>query len=145
MVGNGDRGAAGLVTARRNAGGRSSTLGVFAEDDWNLGNLVLTGGARVDRWTITGGFSTERDPAGAIATTNDFADRDGWRATGRAGALLNISEPLSLRAAAYTGFRLPTLNELYRPFTVFRSEEHTSELQSLMRISYAVFCLKKKK
>src|SRR3546814_5241015 len=27
---------------------------------------------------------------------------------------------------------------------VFRSEEHTSELQSLMRISYAVFCLKKK-
>src|SRR3546814_9079867 len=30
-------------------------------------------------------------------------------------------------------------------FTIhFRSEEHTSELQSLMRISYAVFCLKKK-
>src|SRR3546814_1547711 len=28
--------------------------------------------------------------------------------------------------------------------TSFRSEEHTSELQSLMRISYAVFCLKKK-
>src|SRR3546814_3670070 len=32
----------------------------------------------------------------------------------------------------------------YSPFSV-RSEEHTSELQSLMRISYAVFCLKKKK
>src|SRR3546814_3599688 len=31
----------------------------------------------------------------------------------------------------------------FRPTT--RSEEHTSELQSLMRISYAVFCLKKKK
>src|SRR3546814_9455580 len=30
-------------------------------------------------------------------------------------------------------------------FGVTRSEEHTSELQSLMRISYAVFCLKKKK
>src|SRR3546814_6646253 len=29
--------------------------------------------------------------------------------------------------------------------TATRSEEHTSELQSLMRISYAVFCLKKKK
>src|SRR3546814_4942375 len=28
---------------------------------------------------------------------------------------------------------------------LYRSEEHTSELQSLMRISYAVFCLKKKK
>src|SRR3546814_4989377 len=33
----------------------------------------------------------------------------------------------------------------YRMFTVLkRSEEHTSELQSLMRISYAVFCLQKK-
>src|SRR3546814_7179777 len=31
------------------------------------------------------------------------------------------------------------------PAHVGRSEEHTSELQSLMRISYAVFCLKKKK
>src|SRR3546814_9478722 len=31
-----------------------------------------------------------------------------------------------------------------RAFCHFRSEEHTSELQSLMRISYAVFCLKKK-
>src|SRR3546814_4475586 len=32
-----------------------------------------------------------------------------------------------------------------RPKPSIRSEEHTSELQSLMRISYAVFCLKKKK
>src|SRR3546814_4494033 len=31
------------------------------------------------------------------------------------------------------------------PVGYYRSEEHTSELQSLMRISYAVFCLKKKK
>src|SRR3546814_3844980 len=33
----------------------------------------------------------------------------------------------------------------YRQIIIYRSEEHTSELQSLMRISYAVFCLKKKK
>src|SRR3546814_10033847 len=33
----------------------------------------------------------------------------------------------------------------YYAVTLARSEEHTSELQSLMRISYAVFCLKKKK
>src|SRR3546814_1821960 len=32
----------------------------------------------------------------------------------------------------------------YRHWLTMRSEEHTSELQSLMRISYAVFCLKKK-
>src|SRR3546814_8002713 len=36
-------------------------------------------------------------------------------------------------------------NREKRVFLSFRSEEHTSELQSLMRISYAVFCLKKKK
>src|SRR3546814_7529955 len=35
-------------------------------------------------------------------------------------------------------------SSLYIPLSL-RSEEHTSELQSLMRISYAVFCLKKKK
>src|SRR3546814_4928042 len=34
---------------------------------------------------------------------------------------------------------------LWQRLTHLRSEEHTSELQSLMRISYAVFCLKKKK
>src|SRR3546814_2296097 len=42
----------------------------------------------------------------------------------------------------------PRAQQLARPVRAgvegFRSEEHTSELQSLMRISYAVFCLKKK-
>src|SRR3546814_2435338 len=37
------------------------------------------------------------------------------------------------------------LRRRHRADAVERSEEHTSELQSLMRISYAVFCLKKKK
>src|SRR3546814_7303926 len=37
------------------------------------------------------------------------------------------------------------LGFLYGTAFAIRSEEHTSELQSLMRISYAVFCLKKKK
>src|SRR3546814_10227213 len=39
----------------------------------------------------------------------------------------------------------PTFNVFNRDLAERRSEEHTSELQSLMRISYAVFCLKKKK
>src|SRR3546814_2562827 len=34
--------------------------------------------------------------------------------------------------------------EVIKQYVAMRSEEHTSELQSLMRISYAVFCLKKK-
>src|SRR3546814_1913938 len=41
----------------------------------------------------------------------------------------------------------PTIQRTVSPAAtvISRSEEHTSELQSLMRISYAVFCLKKKK
>src|SRR3546814_7361643 len=42
------------------------------------------------------------------------------------------------------GFLRPDVDQLHLPGAVVRSEEHTSELQSLMRISYAVFCLKKK-
>src|SRR3546814_4079541 len=38
----------------------------------------------------------------------------------------------------------PEFRKAWESFSSFRSEEHTSELQSLMRISYAVFCLKKK-
>src|SRR3546814_1754270 len=42
-------------------------------------------------------------------------------------------------------FRKPSANAAaIKAFVVNRSEEHTSELQSLMRISYAVFCLQKK-
>src|SRR3546814_1459786 len=40
---------------------------------------------------------------------------------------------------------LPPVNPEYGASALIRSEEHTSELQSLMRISYAVFCLKKNK
>ncbi|MEG3145073.1 TonB-dependent receptor [Sphingomonas sp. RT2P30] len=111
--------AAGAVTTRRTAGGDSSTLGAFIEDDWTTGRLVLTGGARIDRWTLTGGFLDERNAAGATTTDNRFADRDGQQATARAGLLYHASPALALRAAGYTGFRLPTLNELYRPFVVF--------------------------
>src|SRR3546814_8322489 len=46
-------------------------------------------------------------------------------------------EGIALRGSYGTSFQAPQFDE--------RSEEHTSELQSLMRISYAVFCLKKKK
>ena len=108
--------ATGLVTARRHAGGRQRTIGMFAEDDWTLGNLVLTGGVRADHWTISNGFFRV---AGFPANSRDFKDRSGWEVSARAGALLHLDDQVALRGAAYTGFRLPTLNELYRPFVVF--------------------------
>lgn len=112
-------GGTGALTFRRHAGGHSSTLGLFVENDWTLGRLIITGGARVDRWTITRGFFQERNAAGIFTQNNDFAARNDWQATGRGGVLFNVSDSVALRTAAYTGFRLPTLNELYRPFAVF--------------------------
>src|SRR3546814_5239855 len=44
----------------------------------------------------------------------------------------------------YCRFRIAQLGLMIAVLGYGRSEEHTSELQSLMRISYAVFCLKKK-
>src|SRR3546814_4494183 len=53
---------------------------------------------------------------------------------------------LGRRSGRSAGWSMPSLvgtSEMAKG--LIRSEEHTSELQSLMRISYAVFCLKKKK
>src|SRR3546814_2320995 len=61
---------------------------------------------------------------------------------GSSGAGLPSSS-LCLAASTLPRFRAKTSKLESPPF--FRSEEHTSELQSLMRISYAVFCLQKKK
>src|SRR3546814_3784756 len=55
------------------------------------------------------------------------------------------SNGLDLGAMALFLYAFREREELMDCYEAVRSEEHTSELQSLMRISYAVFCLKKKK
>lgn len=109
----------GLVTARRKAGGVNSDLGLYAEHDRQLGPVLLTLSARADRWEVADGFFREATAAGGITTDRTFADRSGWQESLRGGVLVEATPQLSLRAAAYTGLRQPTLNELYRPFTVF--------------------------
>ncbi len=108
----------GQYTRLRRAGGQALTAGLYAEDSWQLSDqLTLTGGARLDRWTLTGGHLLETDIAtGAPVTTLAFAKRSGWEPTARGGLLLALTPALKARAAAYAGWRLPTLNELYRPF-----------------------------
>lgn len=107
------------LTAQRHAGGDQITTGFFAEDDWTIGRLILTGGVRADHWRISGGFYRQVGADGVVTVNDAFATRSDWQFSGRAGALLRLSDGVALRAAGYTGFRLPTLNELYRPFTVF--------------------------
>lgn len=111
--------AAGAPTRGRVAGGRTETAGAFAEAGWERGQVTLTGGARLDRWRIADGSLVERTLAtGALITDSAFPDRGGWEPTARAGLAWRALPMLTLRAAAYLGWRLPTLNELYRPFRV---------------------------
>jgi outer membrane receptor protein involved in Fe transport len=115
--------AANPLTARRRAGGRQVTTGLFVEDDWTPpsldGRLVLTAGARADHWSISDASFKSVGPTGVVTSASNFPNRSDWAFSGRAGMLYRLSNALSLRAAAYSGFRLPTLNELYRPFVVF--------------------------
>src|SRR3546814_14020948 len=62
--------------------------------------------------------------------------------------VINVCRGFLVRCDAvtlHTTIREYRSHYLFRYRFLVRSEEHTSELQSLMRISYAVFCLKKKK
>src|SRR3546814_8759733 len=87
-----------------------------------------------------------------VCSSDVFAPRSRWRASQRkphrqrrtrdlAAAVLGASDPRRRRPAAPRRLHPLQSGETWTR----RSEEHTSELQSLMRISYAVFCLKKKK
>jgi outer membrane receptor protein involved in Fe transport len=108
---------AGEPTKRRIAGGHTATQGLFAEATWTGGRLTLSGGARLDHWTISDGKLVESTIAtGAVTRDDRFASRSGWRPTARAGAVFDVGSGVSLRSAAYLGWRMPTLNELFRPF-----------------------------
>jgi outer membrane cobalamin receptor len=120
----------GLVPGRhRIAGGSSDTVGAFAE--WTSGEadegLLWTASARVDRWWLGAGYRFETNIAGPVITDAHYAARQGWEASGRAG-LRWTAGPVAIRAAAYRGWRLPTLNELYRPFRVGPDATAANEL-----------------
>src|SRR3546814_4777136 len=82
--------------------------------------------------TVTHGRPLVSSAAASIAAFCPAPSREGWRV-----------RP-SVSARQLVPWR-PHGDRRCRSSRRTRSEEHTSELQSLMRISYAVFCLKKKK
>ena len=84
-----------------------------------IGPVVLTGGLRADHTRISDGFFRAVDANGVVVSETIAPDRSDWALSWRAGASFYATRRLDLRAAAYTGLRLPTLNELYRPFVVF--------------------------
>src|SRR3546814_2571814 len=95
-------------------------------------------------------FLMIRRPPRSTRTDTLFPYTTLFRSNGGEGALrrrrpqpASSTPPASPPPAAYSPICGPSCGHLRRA-AGRRSEEHTSELQSLMRISYAVFCLKKK-
>ncbi len=108
---------AGEPTRRRIAGGASWTAGVFGEASADLGSVTLTVGARLDHWRILDGHLFERQIATRAVLRDDrYGARSGWLPTVRGGFVAPLGGGLSLRSATYLGWRMPTLNELFRPF-----------------------------
>ncbi|WEK45948.1 MAG: TonB-dependent receptor [Candidatus Andeanibacterium colombiense] len=117
--------ASGAGNGYRVAGGTNSDLGFFAEDDYSIGPVMITGGVRADRWSIRDGYQLNYNQNGTLTTApadnNNpaYPSRSGWDFSWRAGATADVMRGVRVRAAAYTGLRQPTVNELYRPFVVF--------------------------
>ena len=109
--------SAAVATRGRKSGGRTLNAGLFAEGTIARGPLTLSGAGRLDRWRIADGSYVEQLlTTGATVANQQFPDRSGWRPTARLAAGLTLGHGWSVRSAAYLGWRLPTLNELFRPF-----------------------------
>lgn len=126
---------AGSPTRLRTAGGYSDSYGVFVEGSFKASDaLTLSAGGRVDRWAIRDGFRKEVNIGGTVRSDDRFTDRSGTESTGRIGASLALSNTWRIKSSAYTGWRLPTLNELYRPFRVGADATAANELLAPERI-----------
>jgi len=109
----------GAYTMGRDAGGDTFVGGAYVESAYDQGPWLVTGGARLDRWTSSNAQRHEYVLATGASTLNaPVGDDSGTVPTGRIGVRYSLSQDLWLRTAAYAGFRPPTLNELHRPFRV---------------------------
>jgi outer membrane receptor protein involved in Fe transport len=104
----------------RRAGGAQTVAGLFATHARPLApDLNLNLGARLDATRRTGGFLRETVRAtSAVLTDTRFANRDDLAFSPSLGLAWRATETLTARAAAYSAYRTPTLNELYRPFRI---------------------------
>jgi vitamin B12 transporter len=109
---------AGQPTRQRRAGGSQSVASLFADGSVRATpELLFTAAGRVDRWRLGAGTLREIDIANGVATLEQPSpSRTGTEASGRLGALWRPVPAIRVRAAGYRGWRLPTLNELHRPF-----------------------------
>jgi vitamin B12 transporter len=106
----------GLPTRAREAGGVTETFGGYTELSADFGTISVAASGRMDRWSIRDGRRLESNIGGTVRSDDRFSNRNGWEWTGRLAANWRFSDPVNAKLAVYRGWRLPTLNELYRPF-----------------------------
>ena len=110
---------AGRPTSLVNNGGRELTIGALAGASFNVTpKLVVSGGLRFDHWTEYSAYSDTRPSTGTFITRSPIADRSANAVNPRVSALFRLSPAISITGSYSTGFRQPTLNELYRSFRV---------------------------
>jgi outer membrane receptor protein involved in Fe transport len=113
--------APATLTGRRNSGGTQRSIGLFLQDVFTMNDVVVTLSARVDNWKSYNGHIVETSATTGLPTAanrGDLADKDDTVVSPRAGALYKISDRVSVWGDVGWGFRAPTLNELYRQFSV---------------------------
>ena len=109
----------GRFTRNRVAGGEQLFAGVFVQDAWTVTPwLEITGALRGDWWRAYNGFRIEEPPAAGVPGDQRFRDVDYFIVSPKLAALVRATPATDVFASVYQGFRVPTLNELYRPFRV---------------------------
>src|SRR4029079_8822680 len=101
--------------------GRQTSLGVFAQDLFTpTPRLTVTLSARADHWRNYAGHNHLMTPDGQPTTGDNppFADRDDTVVSPRVAALYHVTNTVSAWGDWNAGFRAPTLNELYRQFSI---------------------------
>lgn len=113
---------AAVKSLRRISGGTQRSMGVFVSDIFTpTSKLVLTLSARADRWRNYDGHNLETSVATGLPTANyrdDLPDRSDTVFSPRVAALYHFTDRLTAWGAVNSGFRAPTLTELYRQFSV---------------------------
>ena len=85
----------GAITERRRAGGATANLGLFIEDDWQIGPLVINGGLRADRSSITGGFYNAVSAAGVTPSIRAACPKVSGRALPSRSTISRDSPPIA--------------------------------------------------
>src|SRR5262245_34695395 len=110
------------VTLHRVSGGAQRSLGVYLQDLLSpTPNLTVTLSARVDHWSSYDAHNLETNiPAGTPGAGNqpNLPGRDDTVVSPRAAAIYHVNGVVSVWGDIGSGFRAPTLNELYRQFRV---------------------------